>query len=124
MPFAENYVEVTLKPLDAPVDQSGSRNIIIVMVPQSQIDTHRAEHQTDEAAIDQLLAQALAENRAIEITGRVAVGGGPNLIKKSRFLSTRPRKIAGRSPDYERDGFQVWICEENEASLEQMPFTK
>ena len=120
MPSTENYVEVTLKPLDASADQSGGENIIIVMVPRSQIDTHRAEHQTNEAAIDQLIAQALAEKRAVEISGRVTVGGGPNLIEKSRFLSERPRKIEGRSPDYERDGFQGWIFEENEASLEQV----
>ena len=42
------------------------------------------------------------------------------LIEKSRFLSERPRKIEGRPPDYERDGFQGWIFEENEASLEQV----
>jgi hypothetical protein len=117
MPSSEYYVEVTLKPLEAPADQNAS-DIIIVMVPRSQIDTHRAKHQTDEATIDQLIAQALAEKHAIEVSGRVTVGRGATLIEKSRFLSKRPREIEGRPPDYERDGFQGWICEENEASLE------
>ena len=112
MPSTENYVQLTFKPLDAPSDQSGRKNIIIVMVPQSQIDTHRAEHQIrEEAAIDQLIAQALAEKRAVEVSGRVTVVGGPSLIEKSRFLSERPREIECRSPDYERDGFQGWILE-------------
>jgi hypothetical protein len=109
VPSTENYVEVTLKPLDAPANQSGHKNIIIFLVPRSQIDTHRAEHQEQEAAIDQLIAQALAEERALDALGRVTVSGGPNPIEKSKFLSERPGIIERRSPDYERDGFQGWF---------------
>jgi hypothetical protein len=36
--LCEIYVEVTLKPLDAPDNQTGVNNIIIVLVPRSQID--------------------------------------------------------------------------------------
>lgn len=90
MPSTEVYIEVTLKPLDASANQTGSKDIIIVLVPRSQVDTHRAEHQAQEVAIDQLIAQALAEKRALEISGRVTGVAGPNPIEKSRFLSERP----------------------------------
>jgi hypothetical protein len=116
MASAESYVEVTLNPPTAPANQSGSKNIIIVLVPRSQIDAHRAEHQAQEPAVDQLIAQALAEKRALDVSGRVTVFGGPNLIEKSRFLSERPRIIESRSPDYESDGFKGWIFEENQSS--------
>ena len=44
-------------------------------------------------SVDQLISQALAEKRAVDVSGRVTVVGGPNLIEKSRFLSERPRII-------------------------------
>lgn len=109
VPSTENYVEVTLKPLDAPANQSGSKNIIILLVPRSEIDNHRAEHQEKEAAIDQLIAQALAEERALDALGRLTISGGSSPIERSKFLSERPGIIEGRSPDYERDGFQGWF---------------
>ena len=93
MPSTKNYVEVTLKPLDAPLNQSGGKNIIIVLVPRSQIENHRAEHQAPEAVIDELIAQALAEKCARDISERV---GGANAIERSKFLPERP-KIIGPS---------------------------
>jgi hypothetical protein len=109
MPSSENYVEVTLKPIDAPADQIGSKNIIIVLVPRSQIDSHRAEHHPGGAVVDQLIAQALAEGRAPDILGRGAGVGEANLVERSKFLSERPRIVEDRSPDYDRDGFKGWI---------------
>ena len=64
MPYTKNYVEVILKPLGAPANQRDSKSIIIVQVPRSQIDAHRAGHQAPEAVTDELIAQALGERRA------------------------------------------------------------
>ena len=112
VPSTEVYIEVTLKPLDASANQTGSKDIIIVLVPRSQVDTHRAEHQAQEVAIDQLIAQALAEKRALEI--QIVTGvASPNPIEKSRFLSQRP-PLEGRAPDYDCDGFKGWIFEKCE----------
>ena len=105
----ENYVEVTLKPLDAPAKQSAS-NFMIVLVPRSQIENYRAKHQTQEAVIDELIAQALAEELAPDISERA---GRANIIQKSKFLPRRPRMIEGRTPDYDLDGFRGWIFEES-----------
>lgn len=109
MPSTENYVEVTLKPMDAPANEIGSKNIIIVLVPRSQIDRHRAEHHVQEAVVDELIAQALAEERAPEISGRGAGVGDVNLVERSKFLLERPRIVEDRSPHYDRDGFKGWI---------------
>jgi hypothetical protein len=106
---AENYVEVTLKPLHAPAKQTAS-NFIIVFVPRSQIKSFREKHQTEEAVIDELIAQALAERLAPDIWERT---GSPSLIEKSRFLPQQPQMVKDRSPDYDRDGFRGWIFEES-----------
>jgi hypothetical protein len=113
LPSTENYVEVTLQPLEASANQRGSKNIIIVQVPRSQIDTHRAEHLAQERALDELIAQALAEEHAPHISGRVICIGSAKLIESSRFLPERPLIIEGRSPDYDRDGFKGWIIQES-----------
>jgi hypothetical protein len=105
VPSAEIYVEVILKPSAASANQAGSKDIIIVKVPRSQIESHRAEHQAQEVAIDRLIAQALAEKRASDISQRV----GLNLIERSRSLSERPRILEGRAPEYDCDGFKGWI---------------
>lgn len=102
----EIYIEVTLKPLDASDNQTGVNNIIIVLVPRSQIDNHRAEHQVREALIDELIAQALAEGRVPDIGTRV---GSTHLIERSKFLPERPKIVEGRSPDYDREGFRGWF---------------
>jgi hypothetical protein len=113
VPSTENYVEVTLKPSDAPANQTGSRNIIIVQVPRSKIDSHRLEHQAQEAVTDELIAQALAEGSLPDISRAVTDVGGANLIERSRFLPERPLIIEGRSPDYDRNGFKGWIIKES-----------
>jgi hypothetical protein len=113
MPSIGHYVEVTLKALAAQVNQVDSKNIIIVLVPRSQIDNHRAEHQAQEAVTDDLIAQALAEGRAPDISRSVPEVGGATLIERSRFLAERPLRIKGRSPDYDRNGFKGWIIEES-----------
>jgi hypothetical protein len=105
---AENYVEVTLKPLDAPAKQMSNR-FIIVFVPRSQINSFREKHQTEEVVIDELIAQTLAERLAPEIWKRT---GSTSVIEKSRFLPQQPQMVKGRSPDYDRDGFRGWIFEE------------
>jgi hypothetical protein len=105
VPSAEIYVEVTLKPPASSANQTGDKDIIIVQVPRSQIESHRAEHQAQEVAIDQLIAQALAEKRASDISRRL----GPNPIERSRSLSERPRLLEGRAPEYDCDGFKGWI---------------
>ena len=110
MPATETYVEVTLKSLDPPANQKGCEDFIIVLVPQSQIDNHRAGHRAQEALIDELIAQALAEGRVPDITECV---GATNLIKRSKFLPERPLMIEGRSPDYDRDGFRGWFFQES-----------
>jgi hypothetical protein len=107
----ENYVELTLKTLEAPGQKSGGKTVIIVQVPQSQIDTHRARHLAQEVARDELIAQALAEERAADISGRITVGGSAKLVAGSRFVAVRPILIEDRSPDYDRDGFKGWIFE-------------
>lgn len=107
----ENYVELTLKAPDAPAKQSGNKTIIIVQVPRSQTDTHRAGHLAQDVALDELIAQALAEERAPDIFGRATDVGSPNLIEGSRFVAERSLIIKGRSPDYDRDGFKGWIFE-------------
>jgi hypothetical protein len=111
VPSTGNYVELTLKALDAPAEQRGSRTIIIVQVPRSQIDTHRAEHLAQDVALDELIAQALAEERAPDISERVIGVSSAKLIERSRFVAERPLIIEGRSPDYDRDGFKGWIVE-------------
>ena len=113
MPSIEHYVEVTLKALAAQVNQSDSKNIIIVLVPRSQIVNHRAEHQAQEAVTDELIAQALAEGSLPDISRAVTDVGGANLIERSRFLPERPLIIEGRSPDYDRNGFKGWIIKES-----------
>lgn len=113
MTSGKNYVEVTLKPFDAPAGQGGSKNIIIVQVPRSQIDTHRARHLGQEIALDQLIAQALAEERAPDISEFVTGAGSAKLVEKSRFLPKRPPIIGGRAPDYDCDGFKGWIIQES-----------
>ena len=110
---AGNYVEVTLKPLHAPAKQMAS-NFIIVFVPRSQIKNFREEHQTEEAVVDELIAQTLAERLAPDIWERT---GSPSLIEKSRFLPQEPQMVKGRSPDYDRDGFRGWIFEESVDSV-------
>jgi hypothetical protein len=109
MPSRENYVEVTLKPIGAPANQIGSKNTIIVLVPRSEIESHRAEHQAGEAIVDELIAQALAEERVADISGRGAGVGEANLVESSKFLSERPRIIKDRPADYDREGFKGWI---------------
>jgi hypothetical protein len=114
MLFTENYVEVTLKPLHGPAKQTAS-NFIIVFVPRSQIKSFREKHQAEEAVIDELIAQALAERLAPDIWERT---GSLGLIEKSRFLPQQPQMVKDRSPDYDRDGFRGWIFEE---SIDSVP---
>lgn len=109
MPSIENYVEVALKLPDAPANQGGGTTIIIVLVPQSQIDHHREEHQVQKAVTDQLIAEALAEGRAADIWRSVTGLRVANHIEKLRFLPERPLIIEDRSADYDRDGFKGWI---------------
>jgi hypothetical protein len=90
VPYTKNYVEVILKPLGAPANQRDSKSIIIVQVPRSQIDAHRAEHQAPEAVTDELIAQALGERRAPDISRSVKEPNGTSFIERSRFLPEQP----------------------------------
>jgi hypothetical protein len=108
MASAENYVEVTLKLLDAPPHHTAGKNCIVMMVPRSQIDNHRSEHEAQEAVTDELIALGLAEMRVPDISA--------NRIEGSKFLPERPPTIEGRTPDYDRDGFKGWIFDEPMAS--------
>jgi hypothetical protein len=74
-------------------DQSGTKDIIIVLVARSQIDSHRPDHQAQEIATDRLIAQGLAEKFVLHISGQVAGRNGYGVIESSRFLCERPRII-------------------------------
>jgi hypothetical protein len=102
----ENYVEVVLKPMGPPVGQS---DILIVLVPRSQIDSHRADHQAQEIATDRLIAQGLAEKFALDISGQLTGRNGHDVIKSSRFLFARPRIVEDSLPHYEYEGFRAWL---------------
>ncbi len=102
----ENYIEVVLKPMGSPVGQS---DIFIVLVPRSQIDSHRADHQAQEIATDRLIAQGLAEKFALNIAGQLAGRNGHDVIKSSRFLFARPKIVEESLSHYESEGFRAWI---------------
>jgi hypothetical protein len=87
---------VILKPLGAPANQRDSKRGIIVQVPRSQIDAHRAEHQAPEAVTDELIAPALGERRAPDISRSVKESNGTSFIERSRFLPEQPLIIEGR----------------------------